>query len=415
MTIKIISRPAEHDPARAHERITLTPDDFNEDRYHRLRLIKWWDQPTLARARVLVIGAGALGNEVLKNLALLGVGQILVYDLDTIEDSNLTRSVLFRQSDVGGTKAEVAADEVRAINPDCHIVPVVGDAIHELGLGVVRRADIVLGCLDNVEARFKLNRACFRVGRPFVDAGLDHLNGDVRLYHGEAHPCYECGLSEHDRQNLQKKMSCLKLVRNTGPGGHIPTVPTISSIIGGLQVQLAVRALHDLRVPVGRRMGLYGLSDVWFDTALSISETCGTHQFVEPLQEEELVTLSLSAETCTVDQLFTEIEAVLGAGALFFVDDRDLIVSMRCDACAETRPFFGIMGKTTENEAACPTCGDIRGPETIVEISRDHPFGEQPLARIGIPPGHIISAKSADGERYRAFLLGGDLPKYWKP
>ena len=64
-----------------------------EDRYSRFRLIAWWDKDKLAAARVLVVGAGALGNEVLKNLALLGVGAAFVIDFDHIEESNLTRSV----------------------------------------------------------------------------------------------------------------------------------------------------------------------------------------------------------------------------------------------------------------------------------------------------------------------------------
>jgi len=61
------------------------------DRYGRLRLIPWWRQERLAEARVLVVGAGALGNEVLKNLALLGVGTVVVIDLDAVEPSNLSR------------------------------------------------------------------------------------------------------------------------------------------------------------------------------------------------------------------------------------------------------------------------------------------------------------------------------------
>ncbi len=65
----------------------LVIDD--DDRYSRLRLISWWEQEKLAAAKILVVGAGALGNEVLKNLALLGVGRIYVIDSDKIESSNL--------------------------------------------------------------------------------------------------------------------------------------------------------------------------------------------------------------------------------------------------------------------------------------------------------------------------------------
>src|SRR6185295_5874786 len=94
----------------------LVIDD--SDRYSRLRLIPWWRQEKLAAARVLVVGAGALGNEVIKNLALLGVGTVFVIDLDTVEPSNLSRSVLFRSEDGGKPKAEVAARRSEEINPD---------------------------------------------------------------------------------------------------------------------------------------------------------------------------------------------------------------------------------------------------------------------------------------------------------
>ena len=72
-----------------------------EHHYSRLKLIKWWDQDKLAQVKVMVVGCGALGNEVLKNLALLGVGHILLVDFDKIEISNLSRSILFQASDQG--------------------------------------------------------------------------------------------------------------------------------------------------------------------------------------------------------------------------------------------------------------------------------------------------------------------------
>ena len=100
---------------------TLVIDD--DDRYSRLRLIAWWDQDKLAASRVMVVGAGALGNEVLKNLALLGVGTVYLVDFDHIEESNLTRSVLFRHRDCGRPKAEAAAEALRDMNPDTRVDP----------------------------------------------------------------------------------------------------------------------------------------------------------------------------------------------------------------------------------------------------------------------------------------------------
>src|SRR5215472_7394542 len=93
------------------------------DRYSRLRLISWWRQERLAAARVLVVGAGALGNEVIKNLALVGAGTVYVIDFDTVEPSNLSRSVLFRAEDGGQAKAVVAAWRARELNPDITLIP----------------------------------------------------------------------------------------------------------------------------------------------------------------------------------------------------------------------------------------------------------------------------------------------------
>ena len=86
------------------------------DRYTRLRELGW-DLELLRRSQVLVVGAGALGNEIVKNLALAGVGNLIIVDTDTIESHNLTRSVLFRASDVGRSKAQVAAEAAMEIEP----------------------------------------------------------------------------------------------------------------------------------------------------------------------------------------------------------------------------------------------------------------------------------------------------------
>ena len=82
------------------EILNFTQEETKRDgRFSRLELIEWWDQPRLANARVVVSGAGALGNELLKNRALLGIGNVFIADLDLIENSNLSRSILYRAAD----------------------------------------------------------------------------------------------------------------------------------------------------------------------------------------------------------------------------------------------------------------------------------------------------------------------------
>ena len=85
--------------------ITLRAEEMQENRYSRLRLIPWWDHSKISGCRVLVVGAGALGTEILKNLVLLGFRQIVIVDLDVIEESNLSRAILYRTADIGKSKA----------------------------------------------------------------------------------------------------------------------------------------------------------------------------------------------------------------------------------------------------------------------------------------------------------------------
>src|SRR5947207_239337 len=98
--------------------LRIAPESLAEpaqSRFERFKLIGWWDQSRLSRARVVVVGAGALGNEIVKNLALLGVGNLLIADMDRIENSNLSRAVLYRESDNGTFKASAAARAAKEI------------------------------------------------------------------------------------------------------------------------------------------------------------------------------------------------------------------------------------------------------------------------------------------------------------
>src|SRR5580704_9224425 len=118
-----------------------------DDRYSRLRLIPWWDQEKIRATNVLVVGAGALGNEILKNLALLGFLKIVVVDLDIIETSNLSRSVLFRASDVGLSKAAAIARGYTELLPEATVQPMVANVMQDCGLGLFAWADIILAGL----------------------------------------------------------------------------------------------------------------------------------------------------------------------------------------------------------------------------------------------------------------------------
>src|SRR4029078_4027835 len=205
--------------------------------YSRLRLISWWDQDKLRAAKVLVVGAGALGNEVLKNLALLGIGRVYAIDFDHIENSNLTRSVLFRARDKGRPKAEAAAEALRDINPCGQVTPLTANIIPDIGLGMFRDVDVVIGCLDNREARLWVNRQCWKVGTPWIDGGIQEISGVVKVFTPPDSACYECAMTENDYRLINLRYSCPLLRREDLQAGKVPTAATIPSIVGGLPAE----------------------------------------------------------------------------------------------------------------------------------------------------------------------------------
>lgn len=209
-------------------------------------LLSWFKAERVKEARVLVVGAGALGNEVLKNLALFGVGNIYVVDYDTIEYTNLTRSVLFREEDAdkGYFKAEVAARRVHEINPNINIHPIVGRLDTSVGLGLYRSMDVVVGCLDSRLARLQLNRICIRANVPWIDGSIENLEGLVRVYKKGIN-CYECELPERTKEMISSRMSCADVAHRNTSMGRVPTTPVIASIIGAVQTQEAMKIIHE--------------------------------------------------------------------------------------------------------------------------------------------------------------------------
>lgn len=208
-------------------------------------LLSWFKQDKVRNAKVLVVGAGALGNEVIKNLTLFGVGTIFVCDFDRIELSNLTRSVLFREKDAyeHSYKAEVAAKRAMEINPQIKVIPIVGNLFSEVGLGIYKDVDVVIGCLDSRIARYLLNRLCMRVGKTWIDGSIENMTGVVKVYSPGIN-CYECNLSREEFNNIMLRTGCADVVRAQTSAGRVATTPISASIVGAMQALEAMKIIH---------------------------------------------------------------------------------------------------------------------------------------------------------------------------
>ena len=390
------------------------------NRYKRISELGWSRQ-LLENAVFLVAGAGALGNEVVKNLALLGAGTVLLADPDTIEDHNLTRSVLFREDDIGRCKAEIAAHRASQLDPNIKVMPFNQSLQNAFGLGVFKRVNVVLGCLDNIQARIDLNRACYKTGAFFIDAGLRLLDGDLKVFGKPYEVCLDCTINQQLRDEAWRRFSCLKLRHDGAEAETLPTAPTISAIMAGLQVQLAIKYLHGNKVPLGKRLSVFGGMDDFNVSGMPRNEQCPTHLAYDPLPDGgEIVSLPHKSSALTMGQLLQIVGKDLGEGATVELD-YDLITELVCHEHEHYSHPLKKRGSLYVDEALCPHCKkDGKTPTQALMSERflncfDGREGEgllnKSLRQLGVPPLHILTAKNItpSGEPvYKHYELTGD-------
>jgi adenylyltransferase/sulfurtransferase len=378
-----------------------------DDRFERFRLIGWWDQSKLASAKVLVVGAGALGNEIIKNLALLGVGNILIADLDRIENSNLSRSVLYRESDNGRFKADVAAEAAKAIYPDVHVHAFNGNIVYDLGVGAFLWADVVIAGLDNREARLTINRHCQRVNRPWIDGAIESIAGTARVFLPGDGPCYECTMSQTDWKLLQARRSCNLLSRSEMEQGRTPTTPTIASIIAGVQCQEAVKLIHGLPTIAGKGWVFTGLSADSYLIDYQRKDDCLSHETLSHIRS-----LDAGVDDLTVGELLAEGRRLLPGAELELC--RDVLQSLDCPRCGQSEELFVSLGKVRADQAFCPNCEGVRRHvKTFFRVGDAPELLNRTLGQIGVPAWDIIVARR--DELAIGLELSADRPRVLGP
>lgn len=167
-------------------------------RYARHLALEGWSQEVVSNSHVIIVGIGALGCEIAKNLALVGIGKLSLVDMDTIETSNLSRQMLFTAEDRGKLKAEVAKEKLEVLNPDVTLKAYT-KKFQELPMSVFESVDVIAGGLDSFKARFALNRFAYELCKPYVDGAATGFKGNVQVIIPEGcdinigpTPCLRC-------------------------------------------------------------------------------------------------------------------------------------------------------------------------------------------------------------------------------
>lgn len=361
-------------------------NDFSEDRFSRFGLINWWDQQKLLKSKVLVIGAGALGNEILKNLSLLGIGNIFLVDMDTIENSNLSRSILYRECDNGKSKAETAAKAVKNIFPGVNIKYLDGNVLYDLGLGVFRWADVVIAGLDNREARLFINRCCWKTNTPWIDGAIEQLNGVARVFIPPDGACYECTMSKVDMDIIRLRKSCNLLTRDEMIEGKVPTTPTSASVIAGIQCQEAVKLIHGLPVIKSQGYMFNGLTHDSYIVEYPVKDECFSHETYENIEDLDICSDIKLGDLLELAQKRLGIDTVIEF-------NHEIVKGLECGSCGYSKEMFKLLGKIKKEEAVCEKCGSQLSPEIFHSIDNLIDFKDKTIKELGIPPYDIIKAR----------------------
>jgi adenylyltransferase/sulfurtransferase len=345
----------------------------------------------------LVVGAGALGNEVIKNLALLGIGRLAVVDMDFVEMSNLSRSPLFRERDIGKPKAECAAVAAREIYPGIKTQALIGNVMAELGLGWVKWADVVVGAVDNREARVFINSSSARVGKPWIDGGIEVLQGVARGFQPPRTACYECTMSDVDWQVINNRRSCSMLARRAHAHGGTPTTPTTASVIGAIQAQEVVKLLHGLPTLLGSGFVFEGATHSSYTVTYPVNPDCRWHDDPAPIEAID------AGWDTPFETVWREAERVMG-GVDAIELGREIVDELACVACGLRRSVLRVVDAVTEAEATCSRCGADSTPVFF------HSIGLERLPKtprgIGLPRWDIVWARR--GELFHGFELAAD-------
>jgi len=209
--------------------------DFDYSRQMILPEVGEAGQAKLAAARVLVVGAGGLGCPVLQYLAGAGVGHLTILDGDRVEASNLHRQPLFTPADIGGWKAEVAAERLRAQNPGIDVETEVQTLDAANADRWFEHHDLVIDCTDNFRAKFMLNDAAVRAGKPAIFASIHQYEGQLQVVRPDrGGSCLRCVWPDALKDGI---------VGNCRESGVLGAVP---AVLGSLQAVEALKLLLDI-------------------------------------------------------------------------------------------------------------------------------------------------------------------------
>lgn len=216
----------------------MTLSDQQLERYARhivLKEIGGAGQARLAKAHVLLVGAGGIGCPAIQYLAAAGVGRLTVIDDDQVSLSNLQRQVLYGVDDIGRDKVDVAREAACRINPEITFATVPQRLTADFNVSLLDGIDVVLDGCDNFMTRLIVNDLCHAAQVPLVSAAIGQFHGQIGTYRGweDGKPCYRCFVGDaHDPDDCDSCSEVGVLGAMVGLMGSFAAMEAIRVITG---------------------------------------------------------------------------------------------------------------------------------------------------------------------------------------
>ncbi len=238
-------------------------------------------QLKLKDSKVCLVGVGGLGSPASMQLAAMGVGFLRIVDRDFVELTNLHRQHLYGVDDVGVPKVEAAAKRLRRLNPYVTVEPLPLSINEANAEDLVRGMDVVVDGLDSMTARYAINRACIKLGVPYVFGAAITTNGNLSTIIPGETACLECFYGGLDDKKLPK---C----------GVVGVHPSLVNIIASLEVSEVIRILTGKKPRLANKLLHFDLDEMEFnEISLQKVESCpvcGDHPSASPTPlKQELV------------------------------------------------------------------------------------------------------------------------------
>ncbi len=330
---------------------------------------------------------------------MLGTGRVLIVDPDTVQPSNLPRSVFFwDRAAIGENKAASLVRVAASWLPDTKW-SALSTEIADVGFQKIVDADLIFSCVDSDLARLEIAYISTKLGVPVVDAGLgrqDFAHGRVTYFPAKRDSaCFGCLLSPRKRRELLELWHAT--VRPCTPAaeteaGELVSTPTMASVVGALQVEFGLRNLfreNGAEPTQATTTEIRIDPDQWLrQFTTPVSADCPFHEIDPPRLAP------LPRADCTVGELLDSISAKE------LVLDWPVCVEAKCLACERKwQPMLRLAA--LRRRGSCPGCGSksILELETVRTIGRNSPLLNLPVTALQLPVDHLYRVRLRTSKR----------------